>query len=174
MTDVTSLLREAYRRPLVPDVGDGPLMSRADIERYLPHRGRSLLLDAVLHIDLEARVLVAEYDLAGAAACMEGHFPGHPLWPGLVQVEAIGQAGMLIARLQQPEGPTAVVTDVLGARFLRPVRPPGRVHLAARVITEEPFDLLVGQCLFEGAISSAAVLRGLETTSLEIPAGGER
>lgn len=174
MTDATSLLREAYRRPLVPEVRDEPLMARADIERYLPHRGRSLLLDAVLHVDLEARVLVAEYDLAGSAALMEGHFPGNPMWPGLVQVEAIGQAGMLLARLELPNGLPAVVTDVLGARFLRPVRPPGRVRLAARVIAEKPFDLLVGQCLFEGAISSAAVLRGLEITSLEIPPEGER
>jgi 3-hydroxyacyl-[acyl-carrier-protein] dehydratase len=174
VSDATSLLREAYRRPMVPDVRNGELMQRADIERYIPHRGRSLLLDAVLHIDLDAKVLVAEYDLAGSAAVMEGHFPGNPVWPGLVQVEAIGQAGLLIARMAEPDGLPGVVTDVLGARFLRPVRPPGRVRLAARVIAEKPFDLLVGQCLYEGAISSAAVLRGLESTSLEIPAEGER
>jgi 3-hydroxymyristoyl/3-hydroxydecanoyl-(acyl carrier protein) dehydratase len=117
----------------------------------------------VRHADRGTRTIVAEYDLSRGGALMEGHFPGQPVWPGLLQVEAIGQAGMLMTRVERPHGPPGVITDVLGARFLRIVRPPGRLRVVARVITEEPFDLVVGQCLFEGEVCSAAVLRGLET-----------
>ena len=79
-------------------------------------------------------------------------------------MEALGQAGLLMARVERPHGPPGVITDVLGARFLKIVRPPGVLRVVARVLAEEPFDLVVGQCLFQGEVCSAAVLRGLETT----------
>jgi len=164
--DAPGLLRDATRSLLVPGAPDAHVMDRASIERLIPHRGTSLLLDSVRHIDRTARTLVAEYDLEGGASLMAGHFPGQPVWPGLLQVEAIGQAGMLLTRVERPQGPPGVITDVLGARFLRLVRPPGRLRVVARVISEEPFDLVVGQCLFAGEVCSAAVLRGLETAGV--------
>lgn len=172
MTDAARLLKDASRNLLAPEAADATLIDRAGIERILPHRGASLLLDSVVHLDRGQRLLVADYDLAQAGATFAGHFPGHPLWPGLLQVEAIGQAGMALARIERPKGPGGAITDVLGARFLGAVRPPGRVRIVARVQDDDPFEIVIGQCLFEGAISCAAVLRGLETEGFVIPSEG--
>lgn len=158
-----ALLREALRSPSEIQVR-APVLDRAGIEALLPHRGLALVLDAVLHLDTDALTIVAEYDLARAAPVLEGHFPGRPVWPGLFQVEAIGQAALVVMRVRDGVR-SEVLTDVLAARFVRPIEPPGRVRIAARVLIDGLFHIVVGQCVFGGEVSSAAVLRALETTA---------
>jgi 3-hydroxyacyl-[acyl-carrier-protein] dehydratase len=166
--DVAGLLRGALRTP-APEPAGPPLLDRAGIEALLPHRGLALLLDAVLHLEADPPTIVAEYDLAGASAVLAGHFPGRPVWPGLLQAEAIGQAGLLAARARAGARGEGALTDVLAARFVRPIEPPGRVRIAARVLADGLFEVVVGQCTFAGRVCSAAVLRGL---AAEAPAEG--
>ena len=92
-----ALLRGALRTPVAAPAGP-PVLDRAGIEALLPHRGLALLLDTVLHLEADPPTIVAEYDLASASPVLAGHFPGRPVWPGLLQAEAIGQAGLLAAR----------------------------------------------------------------------------
>lgn len=158
--DAAALLRDALRTPAAAPSGP-PVLDRAGIEALLPHRGLALLLDAVLHLEADPPAIVAEYDLAGAAPVLSGHFPGRPVWPGLQQAEAIGQAGLLLARARDGARVDGALTDVLAARFVRPIEPPGRVRIAARVLADGLFEVVVGQCAFEGRVCSAAVLRGL-------------
>ena len=166
--DVAGLLRGALRTP-APEPAGRPLLDRAGIEALLPHRGPALLLDAVLHLEADPPTIVAEYDLASASAVLAGHFPGRPVWPGLQQAEAIGQAGLLAARARAGLPAGGALTDVLAARFVRPIAPPGRVRIAARVLADGLFAVVVGQCTFAGRVCSAAVLRGL---AAEAPAEG--
>lgn len=158
--DAAALLREALRAPFEAPTGP-PVFDRAGIEALLPHRGLALLLDAVLHLQPDPPTIVAEYDLAGARPLLAGHFPGRPVWPGLLQAEAIGQAGLLAARARDGARREGALTDVLAARFVRPIEPPGRVRIAARVLADGLFEVVVGQCTFGGRVCSAAVLRGL-------------
>ena len=158
--DVAALLRGALRSPALAPAGP-PVLDRAGIEALLPHRGPALLLDTVLHLETDPPTIVAEYDLASASAVLAGHFPGRPVWPGLLQAEAIGQAGLLAARARAGVPTEGALTDVLAARFVRPIEPPGRVRIAARVLTDGLFEVVVGQCTFAGHVCSAAVLRGL-------------
>jgi 3-hydroxyacyl-[acyl-carrier-protein] dehydratase len=164
---------QACRGPLLPAGrrrGRGAL-DRAAVERLLPHREPFLLVDRITRVDHAAGLIVCRYDLARAGAVLEGHFPGRPVWPGVLQVEAVGQAGLCLVRLgggpAGEAGRPVVLTHVLAARFLRPVTPGGDLEIVARVLPDGLFTVLVGQCLQHGAVCSAAALGG-------IPGEGDR
>lgn len=157
-----ALLRDASRSRLapLPDSGTGAaLLDRRAIERMLPHRDPFLLIDCVDALDTGSGVIVASYDLDNAADVLAGHFPGRPVWPGVLQVEAIAQAGCILCAAQRAEPLTEVAaTHILGARFVRPVVPGALVEIIAVGIEDGLFYTVVGQCLQHGEVCSAAAL----------------
>ncbi len=97
------------------------ILARDQIETILPHRPPMLLLDEVLELEpgerVVARKLVREEDCAG-------HFPGNPIMPGVLMVEALAQAGA-VAVLSEEEnrGKLALFAGIDDVRFKRIVRP---------------------------------------------------
>jgi 3-hydroxyacyl-[acyl-carrier-protein] dehydratase len=97
------------------------LLDRAGIEEILPHRPPLLLLDEVVELEPGVRVVarktVREEDCAG-------HFPGNPIMPGVLMVEALAQAGA-VAVLSEEEnrGKLALFAGIDDVRFKRIVRP---------------------------------------------------
>jgi 3-hydroxyacyl-[acyl-carrier-protein] dehydratase len=162
---IAEILSQAAKGPLIPreQRDRAVVLDRAAIEALLPYRDPFLLVDRVTHIDLDGGLIAARYDLARAAGVFAGHFPRHPVWPGVLQVEAIGQAGgILYLRLQKSAGIERVaLTRILGARFLRPVRPGGDVELVSRVLEDGLFVTVVGQCLQNDSVCSVAALTAL-------------
>ena len=162
--EAARLLRAAEKGRLAPAGSTPPLLDRAGIEALVPHRGEALLLDRVTALDAAGGTVVARYDLGRAAAVLAGHFPGQPVWPGCWQAEAIGQAGLVfVLATATPGQPVAAVslTGILGARFLKAVRPPADVEIVARVMEDGLFRIVVGQCLVDGDVCSVAALSGL-------------
>ncbi len=154
-------LREACRARLASSslLAGEPLLDRAAIERWLPHRGTFLLVDRVDALDCVSGTIVAAYDLENAADVLRGHFPGRPVWPGVLQVEAIAQAGCILCAATRSEPLTEVAaTHILGARFVRPIVPGAPVEIVATGIDDGLFYSVVGQCLQNGEICSAAAL----------------
>lgn len=141
--------------------GRGPRLDAAAIHRLLPQRPPFLFLDEVTALDEDRGLVAARYDPAGWPEVLAGHFPGRPLWPGVLQIEAIGQAGLLLARHRRGGQDLAVMSEVVGAMFLRPIAPGGDgVAIVARLIEDGLFFLVIGQCLSGGAVCSAAILKG--------------
>ena len=95
-----------------------------DIERILPHRYPFLLVDRVVEIDddhIVARKLVTRNE-----PHFEGHFPGHPVMPGVLIIEALAQAGALYAaRLVKfdPDKQVIYFMAIDKAKFRKPVVP---------------------------------------------------
>ena len=163
--EVRAIFQRAQKEPLIAADARGgpPIMDRDAIAERLPHRDPFLLVDAVTVLDTEGGLVAARYDLGRAANVLAGHFPGQPVWPGVLQIEAIGQAGILayLAREGGDAPPSVALTHVRGARFIRPVLPGGDVELLARVIEDGLFFTIVGQCIRDGAICSVAAVSGI-------------
>lgn len=107
----------------------------------IPHRPPFLWVDRVLEITNDSiraeKVIPEELDL------FAGHYPGHPLMPGVLLCEAVFQAGaLLISELMHRQEPGAaqsgvpVLTRILGAKFKREVLPGDTIEISA-TLTEQ-------------------------------------
>ena len=107
-----------------------PLES-ADIQKLLPHRYPFLLVDRVLEVEIGKRIL-AYKNITQNEPFFTGHFPGLPIMPGVLIVEALAQAGGVLTQLSH-EGETAgrlfYMVKVDNARFNKMVVPGDRLEL---------------------------------------------
>ena len=109
------------------------VLDRAGIEALLPHRAPFLLLDDVIELEPGARC-VARRLLRADEFWFAGHFPGNPVMPGVLIVEALAQTGGLCA-LSLPEntGKLALFAGIDKVRFKRVVRPGDTLRLQVDV-----------------------------------------
>ncbi|MBM3333405.1 3-hydroxyacyl-ACP dehydratase FabZ [Candidatus Sumerlaeota bacterium] len=100
-----------------------------DILKSLPHRYPFLLLDRVVEFQPGQR-LVALKNVTINEPFFQGHFPGEPVMPGVLILEAMAQAGGLLVGLSRPgEAGLCMLASVRNARFRRPVRPGDQLRL---------------------------------------------
>ncbi len=100
---------------------------------HLPHRYPFLLVDRVLEIEPEKRILAIK-NVTVNEPFFQGHFPGHPIMPGVLIVEAMAQAGGLL--LLNLFDSTTQIVYFLGfddVRFRQPVRPGDRLELEVKI-----------------------------------------
>jgi 3-hydroxyacyl-[acyl-carrier-protein] dehydratase len=98
-------------------------LGRAEIEAILPHREPFLLLDEVLELEPGVRV-VARKRVLEDEWYLAGHFPGNPIMPGVLMVEALAQTGAVaVLSEEQNRGKLALFAGIDDVRFKRIVRP---------------------------------------------------
>ncbi|WP_242395668.1 3-hydroxyacyl-ACP dehydratase FabZ [Anaeromyxobacter oryzisoli] len=114
-----------------------PVLDIQGIQRYLPHRPPFLLVDRVVSFEKDAH-LVAWKGVTMNEPFFQGHFPGHPVMPGVLILEALAQAAALLALMSMPPGETdrkvTYLMSIDGARFRKPVLPGDRLELHVEVV----------------------------------------
>ncbi len=133
-------------------MGTKPVYDISDILRILPHRFPFLLVDRVdvLDRDLKAKNRVgwkirAVKNVTFNEPFFPGHFPHRPVMPGVLQIEAMAQAGCLA--VVDPDGPEmdVAIAGINEARFRRPVVPGDQLVLTAE-ITKDRGQIMVLRC----------------------------
>ena len=115
-------------------------MGIAEIKEYLPHRYPFLLVDRVLELEPDKRI-VAIKNVTINEPFFEGHFPHYPVMPGVLIVEAMAQAAALLSfkslGTKRDDNTVVYLVGVDGARFKRPVVPGDTLILEAEKILEK-------------------------------------
>lgn len=110
----------AAAKPLVEE--DGCEMNVEQIMKLLPHRYPFLMVDRVAKID--GNRILAVKSVSMNEPFFQGHFPGHPVMPGVLQLEAIAQvAGILLIRKAQLAGQIAYFMSAENVKWRKPVVP---------------------------------------------------
>ncbi|WP_439105999.1 3-hydroxyacyl-ACP dehydratase FabZ [Congregibacter sp.] len=115
-------------------------MDISEIREYLPHRYPFLLVDRVVEL-VPGESIVAYKNLSINEPFFDGHFPGNPVFPGVLLVEAMAQAaGVLGFKTMDKTPADGSIYMFVGAdnlRFKRPCVPGDRVYLHARIAGEK-------------------------------------
>ena len=111
----------------------GGMLDRTEIEAILPHRDPFLLLDRVVEL-VPGEYAIAERDILATDDVFRGHFPGYPVFPGVLQLEALAQTGA-VAVLSEPEarGNKVLIARIDSVRFRRTVVPGDTLRLETRL-----------------------------------------
>jgi len=109
-------------------------METNDILRALPHRYPMLLVDRIIDCDDEKRI-VGIKNLTVNEPFFAGHFPGNPIMPGVLQLEAMAQVGgVLLGRVTKREGMVAYFLAVDDAKFRKIVRPGDQMQIEIHLL----------------------------------------
>lgn len=154
--------KKLYRK-FRTDGGVGGMMDVRDIMQVLPHRYPFLLVDRVLDVDLEAGSIVALKNVTMNEPFFNGHFPSHPIMPGVLILEALAQAGgmLLMNHIVGESGKAklAFFTSINNARFRRPVVPGDQIRLEVTLVSKRfnTFQLR-GSATVDGNVAAEADL----------------
>lgn len=122
-----------------PPVNESPAASKTSLDiheilKILPHRYPFLLIDRVLELKRKEKI-VAIKNVSINEPFFNGHFPGLPIMPGVLIVEAIAQAGgaLLLTEVEDRENKLMVFTGIERAKFRQPVSPGDQLRIEVEV-----------------------------------------
>jgi UDP-3-O-[3-hydroxymyristoyl] N-acetylglucosamine deacetylase/3-hydroxyacyl-[acyl-carrier-protein] dehydratase len=124
------------------------------IRKILPHRYPFLLIDRIIDLESSKRV-VAIKNVTANEPFFQGHFPGHPIMPGVLIIEAMAQAGgvLLLNTVEDPEKKLVYFTAIDKVRLRKPVIPGDQIRFELEMLQ---FRLsrckMVGKAFVEGQL----------------------
>ncbi len=132
-----------------------------EIQEILPHRYPFLLVDRILELDLGKRV-VGIKNVTINEPFFAGHFPGHPIMPGVLILEAMAQVGgfLLMSSLDaRGEKKLLYFTGIDNARFRRPVVPGDQIRFELKILQRRlQVCRMKGEAYVDGKLVAAAEL----------------
>lgn len=119
-------MEDIQKRPFILNV--------KDIQKILPHRYPFLLVDRILEINLEENEIIGMKNVTVNEPFFQGHFPGVPIMPGVLILEALAQTGGVLVHQKGHTTKIAVLLNVTNAKFRKPVVPGDVLYLYAKGI----------------------------------------
>jgi len=126
-----------------------------EIQKILPHRYPFLLVDRVTSMT-EGKDIIAYKNVSISEPVFQGHFPGHPIYPGVMILEGMAQAGGILAfksgGLTQEEIKEKVMyfMSIDRAKFRSPVRPGDKLEYRIEIIKQRKTLLVLGGKAYVG------------------------
>mgnify|MGYP002639852363 FL=1 len=138
------------------------------IQKILPHRYPFLLVDRVTDM-VEGKSITAYKNVSISEPVFEGHFPGHPIYPGVMILEGMAQAGGILSFLSmgdmtEEEIASKVVyfMSIDKAKFRTPVRPGDKLEYRISVIKQKgSIWMLKGEAFVDDKLASEAELKAM-------------
>jgi len=131
-----------------------------EIMKFLPHRYPFLLVDRIVELEPEKRI-VGLKNVTINEQFFQGHFPGAPVMPGVLIIEAMAQvAGVMIYRdLPDREKKLIYFTSIENARFRRPVVPGDQLRIEMELLARRNnFGKMNGRATVDGKLVAEAVV----------------
>ena len=131
-------------------------MNKEELKKLLPHREPMLLLDEAELVGDEAH---GKITITGDEYFLQGHFPGNPVVPGVIQCEMLAQnCCVLLMGDEEARGATPFYTSLDKVRFKRPVRPGDTVDLVCTITRARgPFRFATGTASVNGEVAAAPI-----------------
>ncbi len=138
-------------------------MNTSEIMEIIPHRPPFLLVDRIIEMDEENQRAVGIKNITMNEPQFQGHFPGRPIMPGVLMVEALAQVGaVMILKDPNYQGKLAVFTGINNFKFKKQVEPGDTLRLEVQMTA---FKRVMGK-----ANAEAYIVNGDEKV---FAAGGE-
>ncbi|MCE9574459.1 MAG: 3-hydroxyacyl-ACP dehydratase FabZ [Deltaproteobacteria bacterium] len=132
-------------------------LSAEQILAILPHRFPFLLIDRVLEVSEDK--VVALKNVSFGEPFFQGHFPGMPVMPGVLQIEAMAQAGGILASRAvtfSPETHVMYFMTIDNVKFRKPVTPGDQLIIEVVPLRKGKIFKMKGECKVDGAVVSSA------------------
>ena len=154
------------------------ILDVVEIQKILPHRYPFLMVDAILEIERLKRI-VGIKNVTINEAHFQGHFPGKPVMPGVLIIEAMAQTGGLLLLREVPDRDNKLLylVAVDGVRFRRPAVPGDQLRIELTVLSwRGDFCKLEGKATIEGQLATEATLmcKMVDREDLEQPKTAEQ
>ena len=137
------------------------------IQEILPHRYPMLLVDRITDMDLKQSIKGFK-NVSISEPAFQGHFPGHPIYPGVLILEGMAQCGGVLALkssdLTDEEMKNKVIyfMSIDNAKFRTPVRPGDRLDYVLEVIKmKSSLMVLKGQAFVDGKVCAEAEFKAM-------------
>jgi len=147
----------------------GKVLDINTIQKILPHRYPFLLVDRILESS-EKRV-VGLKNVTINEPFFQGHFPGHPIMPGVLIIEALAQTGAVVAlNMKDYIGKIAYFIGIKEAKFRKPVLPGDQLIMEVEFVK---FKLSIGQARAVAKVNGEVACEAEFMFAFVTPNGGE-